>query len=64
MPKIIEALKSEKDFGQCSACFEMTTIDDPCCPMAGVLINGYYVSSNEKELIAIAKASSFGDGEE
>lgn len=26
--------------GMCTVCFEFTNLDDPCCPMAGVFING------------------------
>lgn len=51
MPKNVEAVKIEveKEYGQCSSCFEMTTVDDPCCPMAGVIINGEYVGSKVEE---------------
>lgn len=56
MPKMIEAVKVEveKEYGQCSACLEMTTVEDRCCPMAGVIINGDYVRS----------LSGFGEGDE
>lgn len=51
MPKITE---EEQQFGHCTACFEITSVNEPCCPMAGVLINGEVVRP----------LSGFGDGEE
>ena len=32
--------ETEPRFGLCTACFEMTTLEDTCCPKAGVIIDG------------------------
>jgi hypothetical protein len=37
--------------GQCSVCFEMTTVEDLCCPMAGVLIDGEYTNRSEQRIL-------------
>lgn len=45
----VELSEPEKQYGMCSVCFEMTTVGDVCCPLAGVLINGSYVHGGEGE---------------